>query len=177
APLLSRVVDDFAISERQRKIAELNAWQPPEPEEWLPADSALPPDVENPERVREYYGYLAEHLVALLHTQVPSVFKETPESLTDVDYQFWRENFPEVFERHKIDEHAVPAVGAYLGQALVRNLGGQWIPRKKLGEAQVRVGQRVWFPFVRAHRYMRSRQSLLDYSLTQLYREAERHRS
>ena len=67
-------------------------------------------------------------------------------------------------------------VGAYLGEVLVRHLGGQWIPRKKLEEAQVRVGQRVWLPFVRAHKYMRSRQSLLDFSLTQLYRVAERYR-
>ena len=40
----------------------------------------------------------------------------------------------------------------------------------------VRVGNRAWLPFVRAWRYMRSNQSLLDYSLTQFYREAERHR-
>ncbi|WNG34089.1 hypothetical protein F0U61_10975 [Archangium violaceum] len=177
APLLSRVVDDFAISKRQRKIAELNDWQPPEPDEWLPAESALLPDVNDQDLVRRYYATLSEHLVALLHSKVPSVFKETPESLTEVDAHFWLENFPEVFERKNIDEHAVPAVGAYLGQVLVRNLGGQWIPRKKLGEAQVLVGQRVWLPMVRARRYMRSRQSLLDYSLTRLYREAERHRS
>jgi len=177
APLLSRVVDQSSIGERQRRIAELNAYRPPEPEEWLPADAALPSDVESPQRVREYYSHLAEHLVALLHTNVPSVFKETPESLTDVDYRFWFESFPEVFEREKIDAHAVPAVGAYLGEVLVRNLGGQWIPRKKLGEAQVLVGNRVWLPMLRAHRYMRSRQSLLDYSLTQLYRVAARHRS
>jgi hypothetical protein len=125
----------------------------------------------------EHYALLAEHLVALFHTQVPSVFEETPESLTDVDLQFWLESFPEVFERHHIDQRAVPAVGAYLGQVLVRRLGGQWIPRKKLEEAQVRVGQRVWLPFVRVSRYMRSSQSLLDFSLSQLYRVAERHRS
>jgi hypothetical protein len=71
----------------------------------------------------------------------------------------------------------VPAIGAYLGEVLVRRLGGQWIPRRKLEEAQVLVGRRVWLPFVRAHHYMRSCQSLLDYSLTQLYRVAERHRS
>ena len=177
APLLSRVVDLSSIGERQRRIAELNAYQPPEPEEWLPAESALPSDVESRERVCEYYSHLAEHLVALMHTNVPSVFKETPESLTEVDYRFWFENFPEFFEREKIDEHAVPAVGAYLGEVLVRNLGGQWLPRKKLGEAQVLVGDRVWLPMVRARRYMRSRQSLLDYSLTQLYRVAARHRS
>jgi hypothetical protein len=177
APLLSRTLERVAIHERQRRIAEYNAWQPPEPEEWLPADAALPPDVEDPERVLEQYGLFSEHLVAMLHTEVPSVFKATPESLTDADFYFWREEFPKSRLREVLDEHVVPAVGAYLGEVLVRNLGGQWIPRKKLGEAQVRVGERVWLPMVRAHRYLRSRQSLLDYSLTQLYREAERHRS
>lgn len=176
APLLSRVVDCFSLHERQRKVAELNAWQPPEPEEWIPLESALPPDVEEPERASAYYSYRAEHLVALLHTDVPSVFKETPESLTDVDFYFWREDFPTTRPREAIDEHLMTAVGAYLGEVLVRNLGGQWIPRRNVGQAQVRVGERVWLPMLRAHRYLRSRQSLLDYSLTQLYREAERHR-
>jgi hypothetical protein len=131
--------------------------------------------VTDPKAACEHYSLLAEYLVALLHSKVPSVFEQTPESLTDVDFQFWHENFPEVFERHNIDQRAVPAVGGYLGEVLVRRLGGQWLPRKKLEEAQVRVGNRVWLPFVRAHRYMRSRQSLLDSSLTQLYRVAERH--
>ncbi|HYO56871.1 hypothetical protein [Archangium sp.] len=177
APLLSRVVDRVALHERQRRIAEFNAWQPPEPGEWLPGDAALPSDVEDPERVLEHYGLLAEHLVAMLHTEVPSVLKVTPESLTDADFYFWREDFPKTRLREVIDEHVMPAVGAYLGQVLVHHLGGQWIPRRSLGEAQVLVGERVWLPMVRAHRYMRSRQSLLDYSLTQLYREAERHRT
>jgi hypothetical protein len=177
APLLLRTLDRAALSKRERRIAELNAWQPPEPDEWLPAGAALPPDVEDMERAREHYGYLAEHLVALLHSEVPSVFKETPESLTDTDFYFWREEFPTSRLRENIDALAVPAIGAYLGEVLVRNLGGQWLPRKKLEEAQVLVGQRVWLPFVRAQRYMRSRQSLLDYSLTQLYRVAERHRT
>ena len=176
APLLARAVDCFPLHERQRKVAELNAWQPPEPEEWIPLESALPPDVEEPERASAYYGYRAEHLVALLHTDVPSVLEETPESLTDVDFYFWREDFPNTRLREAIDEHLMTAVGAYLGEVLVRNLGGQWIPRRNVGQAQVRVGERVWLPMLRAHRYLRSRQALLDYSLTRLYREAERHR-
>ncbi|AKJ07272.1 Hypothetical protein AA314_08898 [Archangium gephyra] len=176
APLLSRVVDRTPSHERQRTISGLNAWQPPEPEEWRPADAALPPDVDDPERALEHYGTLAEHLVALLHTKVPSVFDETPESLTDVDFYFWRENFPRSRLRENIEAHAVPAIGAYLGEVLVRNLGGRWIPRQKLEEAQVRVGSRVWLPFVRARHYMASRQALLDYSLTRLYRVAARHR-
>ncbi|MFP2929014.1 hypothetical protein ACLESO_28205 [Pyxidicoccus sp. 3LG] len=175
APLLSRLPDEFAISERQRKIAELNAFRPPEPEEWLPA--ALASDVENPERVLGYYGELSESLVAALHTKVPSLFDATPESLTDLDFYFWRESFPERYERDLIDEHTAPALGAYLGGLLVRRLGGTWVPRRKLEESQVHVGKRVWLPFLRARRYMQSRQALLDYSLTWFFREAERQRS
>ncbi|MFP2898065.1 hypothetical protein [Corallococcus sp. 4LFB] len=174
APFLSRLPDEFAISERQRKIAELNAFRPPVPEEWLPV--GLPADVENPERVLESYGDLSEGLVAALHTKVPSILDATPESLTDLDAYFWRENFPERYKRELIDEHTAPALGAYLGGMLVRRLGGTWVPRQKLEESQVRVGQRVWMPFLRARRYMQSRESLLEYSLTQFFKEAERYR-
>ncbi|EPX57483.1 hypothetical protein D187_006658 [Cystobacter fuscus DSM 2262] len=176
-PFLSRVVERISSHVRSRKVAEFNAWRPPEPDEWRSSDAALPPDVEDVEGARAHYRYLAEHLVALLHTKVPSVFDATPESLSDVDYEFWRQEFPRVFERQNIDTLAVPAIGAYLGEVLVRHLGGQWIPRQKLEEAQVLVGDRVWLPFVRAWRYMRTCQSLLDFSLTQFYRVAERHRA
>ncbi|NOK14273.1 hypothetical protein [Corallococcus exercitus] len=174
APFLSRLPDEFAISERQRKIAELNAFRPPVPEEWLPV--AHPSDVANPERVLESYGDLSEGLVAALHTKVPSIMDETAGSLTDLDFYFWRENFPERYTRELIDSHTAPALGAYLGDVLVRRLNGNWVPRQKVEESQVRVGKRVWLPFLRARRYMQSRQSLLDYSLTQFFHEVERYR-
>ncbi|RKG96458.1 hypothetical protein D7V97_35585 [Corallococcus sp. CA053C] len=175
APFLSRLPDEFAISERQQKIAELNAFRPLEPEEWLPV--AHPSDVENPERVLAAYGELSERLVAALHTKVPSMMDETAESLTDLDFFFWRENFPERYERQLIDGHTAPALGAYLGDVLVRRLGGTWVLRAKMEESQVRVGKRVWLPFLRARRYMQSRESLLEHSLTQFFKEAERYRS
>ncbi|NTX58485.1 hypothetical protein [Myxococcus sp. CA039A] len=174
APFLSRLPDEFAISERQRTIAELNAFRPPVPEEWLPV--AHPSDVEKPKRVLESYGDLSEGLVAALHTKVPSIMDETVESLTDLDFYFWRDNFPERYKRELIDSHTAPALGAYLGDVLVRRLGGTWVLRQKMEESQVRVGKRVWLPFLRARRYMQSRQSLLDYSLTQFFHEAERYR-
>ncbi|NTX67748.1 hypothetical protein HUA74_44615 [Myxococcus sp. CA051A] len=174
APFLLRLPDEFGIGERQRKIAELNAFRPPVPEEWLPV--AHPSDVANPERVLESYGDLSEGLVAALHTKVPSIMDETAESLTDLDFYFWRENFPERYGRELIDSHTAPALGAYLGNVLVRRLGGTWVLRQKLEESQVRVGKRVWLPFLRARRYMQSRLSLLDYSLTQFFHEVERYR-
>ncbi|RKH28710.1 hypothetical protein D7V77_08000 [Corallococcus sp. CA041A] len=175
AAMLSRLPEYSSLAQRQRRIAELNAYVPPEPDEWLPLDAALPSDVADPKAALDQYAYFAERLVALLHTPVPSVFKGSPESLTDIDFHFWKETFPDTFERHNIEAIAVPAVGAYLGEVLVKHLGGQWLPRKQWMEAQVRVGNRVWLPFARAHRYMRSTQALLDHSLTQLYRVAERH--
>jgi hypothetical protein len=177
APLLSRVVDGTPSHERQRKVARLNAWRPPEPEEWLPADATPPSDVEDTERAIEQYSLQAEHLVAMLHTEVPSLSKRTPESLTDLDFYFWRDDSPKRRLREVLDEHVVPAVGAYLGQVLVQNLGGRWIPRQQRMEAGVLVGSRVWLPFIRAQHYMSSSESLLSYSLTQLFREAERHRT
>ncbi|MCK8499674.1 hypothetical protein [Myxococcus fulvus] len=172
APFLSRLPDEVALGERQRKIAELNAFRPPEPEEWLPV--ALPPDVEDPEHLLASYADLSEGLLAALHTKVPSVTAATPESLTDLDFYFWREDFPRRYERDLIDGHTAPALGAYLGDVLVRRLGGTWVPRRNPDESQVRVGKRVWLPFLRARRYMQSRQSLLDFSLTQFFKAAER---
>jgi excisionase family DNA binding protein len=176
APLLSRMVEDHWPSLRYTTTAELNAYRPPEPEEWLPADAAPPSDVPDREAAVGRIGYVAEHLVALLHNEVPGIFQETPGSLTDIDFIFWREDWPSNRDRKALDQALVPPIGAYLGEVLVRNLGGEWVPRKKLEESQVRVGNRAWLPFVRAWRYMRTNQSLMDYSLTQLYRAAERHR-
>ncbi len=176
APLLSRIVDDVASYQRQQQIATFNSWQPPEPQEWSPATAALPSDVDHLEATLEHYDTLAEHLVALRHSLVPSVFQASPESLPDLDFSFWHENFPKRYVSEVIEQHAIPAVGAYLGLVLVRRLGGRWIPRQKLEESQVLVGSRVWFPFLRARHYLSSRQSLLDSSLTWLYRVAERHR-
>ena len=134
--------------------------------------------MKDPASALEHYSYLAEYLVALLHTKVPSVFEATPESLTDVDFYFWREELPRTRLRERDRRRqAVPAIGAYLGEVLVRHLGGQWIPRQKLEEAQVRVGNARLAALPARPPLHAVRQSLLDYSLTQLYRVAERHRA
>ncbi len=177
APLLTRMVARAPLHERQREIARLNDWRPPEPGEWKPANAALPPDVEDPERVVRHYAFLAEHLVAMLHADVPALLQGTPESLTDVDFRLWLEDYPRTRPKEVLGKQVLPALGAYLGQVLVHHLGGAWIPRDRLAEAQVRVGHRVWLPMLRAHHLLSSRQALLDFSLTQLYREAERHRA
>ncbi|WP_434391416.1 hypothetical protein [Melittangium boletus] len=169
APLLSRVVDATPSHLRSRAIRDFNAWRPPAPEEWLPAEAALPPDVRDREAALAHYRLQAEYLVALLHSEVPSVFAATPESLSDIDFQLWREDFPSRHLAQSLQERALPALGAYLGEV-------QWIPRQKLEEAQVRVGRRNWLPFARARRSLESRRALLDFSLSGLFHAAALHR-
>jgi len=167
-------LDAFPISERQRKIAEWNERRL-QVEEWLPEGAAPPSDVADVDLLRRAYAEMADNLTVILHSKVPSVFDETPESLADVDLHLWFDHFPRRYARENIDAIAVPAAGAYLGRVMVRWLGGRWVPRRNLEETQVVIGDRAWLPFLRARRYMQSRQSLLDYSLAKLYREAERH--
>lgn len=56
----------------------------------------------------------------------------------------------------------------------MERLGGRWVPRQQLDESYVALGDRAWLPFLRARHYLQAQQSVLDYSMSQLLREAER---
>jgi hypothetical protein len=173
--LLELTLADVPHAERQSKTAELNRYRPPVVSEWRPAGQRLESDVDNAEETLDRYGVFAEKLAALLHKEVPSVMEASPASLPLMDYHFWHFEYAEEFDRQDIETDLVPAIGAYLGDVIIRNLGGHWIPRKKIDESQLVLGDRVWLPFLRSRHYMQSNQSALDYSLTQFYREVERH--
>ena len=174
APFLERTLKHFYVNELNPRIAEYNKLRPPPPSEWLPLASAPPPDVDNVEQAVEHYeGLLAERLAALLHQDVPEVMDASPDSLPAVDAYLWHRDFAS-YERYKVDDILVPAVGAYLGKVLVHHLGGRWVPRRNLDEAQVVIGDRAWLPFLRARHHLQSQQSAFEYSLTQLYRAAAR---
>ena len=176
AVLFQRVVDSVRATQRQQSIAELNGLRTEPVDEWLPAKAAHPSDEADAVAARSFYVDLADRLTVFLAPDVPTVFSGSPEALTTIDYRLYDEDFPGVFAREKLDRLLTPALGAYLGEVIVKHLGGRWIPRDNLDEAQVVVGDRAWLPFLRARRYMQSRRSLLEYSLTKFYREAERHR-
>jgi hypothetical protein len=178
ADLLQLTLDDGLYAHRHQRIAELNRYRPPAVSEWRLASEAQLPDVPDVEAaVSEYQGLYAEQLAALLHSKVPEVMQAAPASLPRIDYHFWHFNYAEEFDRADIENDLVPALGGYLGMLLVRHLGGYWLPRQDLDQAQVIIGDRAWLPFLRARHYMASRQSALDYSLTQFYRTVQRHAS
>jgi hypothetical protein len=59
----------------------------------------------------------------------------------------------------------------------VNQLGGRWVPRRKLEEAAVIIGDRAWLPFLRARHALEGVDAPLDFSGTQFFREAQRHAS
>jgi hypothetical protein len=159
----------------QRPLVErYNTYHPPPVSEWLPALQQPWPDVPDVQATIDHYeGTYAEQLLALLHTEVPSVMDRSPESLPRIDWNSWRMAWGSSFSE-KQRSLAIPALGAYLGMLLVYRLGGKWVPRRNLNEAAVVVGDRAWLPFLRARHYLQGHDAPLDFSLTQLFREASR---
>jgi hypothetical protein len=174
ADLLTLTLEDVDFGHRQPKIAELNRYRPPAVSEVRPVSVQPGSDLADPEaEIDRYRDLFAEQLVALLHNKVKGM-KTDPAELPAIDYYFWSEDYPRLFKREDIDNDLVPAIGAYLGEILVRHLGGRWVARKNLEESAVIVGNQAWLPFLRARRYMANGQAALDYSLTQFYRVAAR---
>jgi hypothetical protein len=171
AELFELMADEVPFSHRQGEITRFNAYRPPEVSE-VRAE-ALPADVAGGAAGQSPYDVQAEQLVALLHSKVKEVSSNAPEALPLIDLHFYVYDYPGTFERSQVDR-LIPAVGAYLGELLVRHLGGRWIPRRNLDESQVAVGSSVWLPFLRARHYLSSKQAALDYSLTKFFRVAQR---
>jgi hypothetical protein len=76
-------------------------------------------------------------------------------------------------------DRLVPMLGGYLGELLVKHLGGHWVPRRSLLETAVVVGPRAWLPFLRAHHMLQvpsnSLGKSLDFTLSQFFHQAARH--
>jgi hypothetical protein len=120
------------------------------------------------------YGFEAEKLIAMVHDRVPQTLSKSIESLPGLDAHFYRLNEPRRLSRQQIDNELIPMVGSYLGSLFVKHLRGKWVPRQSLDESYVVAADYACFPFRRAKHYFQSKQSVLDYSLTQCYREMER---
>jgi hypothetical protein len=175
ADILRKEVEFQGVLGGMREHVErFNRYRPPPVSEWLPASQAPAPDVDNIQAAIDTYdGLYAEQLIALFHSKVPEVMDGTPEALPRLDWNLWKERWGKNIN-HEQREILVPALGAFLGRCLVDLLGGRWVPRRKLEEASVIVGDRAWLPFLRAQHAINGLDAPLDYSCTQLFRVAQR---
>jgi hypothetical protein len=174
ADILRWRVEAKGLEHRRELVERFNAYHPPPVSEWLPASQAPAPDVDDvPGAIDTYEAHYAERLIALLRKDVPALMDGTLEALPRVDYHLW----DEAWGRRLPDaekELLIPALGAWLGMHLVHTLGGRWVPRRKLEETAVVVGDRAWLPFLRARHALQGPEAPLDFSCSQLFRLAQR---
>jgi hypothetical protein len=175
ADILRMEADFQGVLGGKRSLVErFNRYHPPPVSEWLPASRAPAPDVDDVKAtIDTYEGLYAEQLVALFHTEVPQVMKGTLEALPHLDWHLWHMGWGRRLS-HEQRETLVPSLGAFLSRYLVEVLGGRWVPRKKLEEAAVVIGDRAWLPFLRARHALQNQEAPLDYSCSQLFRTAQR---
>lgn len=175
--ILAKEVEFRGLVRKRQEVERFNRYQPPPVSEWLPSPQSLSSDVKDVKRaVDDYEGLLAEQLIAQFHKKVPEVLRTTPEALPALDWQLWHFGWGED-PSADTKELLIPALGAWLGRYLVHQLGGRWLPRRELMETAVIIRNRAWLPFLRARRALQSREAPLDFSCTQLFREAQRHAS
>jgi hypothetical protein len=167
-------VDFRGLRNKRQNVELFNRYRPPPVSEWLHASQAPAPDVDDVKAVIDTYeGLYAEQLVALFHKEEPVVMDGTVEALPRLDFRLWHFGWAKNLT-HEQREALVPALGAWLGRYLVDLLGGRWVPRQKMEESAVIIGDRAWLPFLRARHALQSPDAPLDYSCSQFFRVAQR---
>jgi hypothetical protein len=164
---------------RRKQIEHFNLYRPPPVSEWRPVQE-VKPDVDNLASKVTFYEVQAESLIAVLHTKVPSVLDQEPASIIDVDEYVALERWAD-FAEHMPPakrDRLVPMLGAYLGELVIKHLGGHWVPRRALLETAVAVGTRAWLPFLRAHHMLQVPSNFhgqsMDFTLCQFFHQAAR---
>ncbi len=148
-----------------------------EPTEWRPAADALPPDVDDVAAAIDRYDDDAEDFIAAFHADIDGLTRETPDSFRAIDEyllarDYWHDDPP-----GRAISLLVPAIGAYVGMAMVRKLDGRWVPRRNPDETAVIIGDRAWLPFLRVRRMFESRDAMPAHSLALFYETAARGKS
>jgi hypothetical protein len=174
ADILLAEVEFQGLLEKRQNVERFNRYRPPPVSEWIPAVQAPAPDVEDVKAsIDTYEGHYSEQLIALFHKEVPALMEGTVEALPRLDWRLWHFGWARSLS-HEQRETLVTALGAWLGRHLVEFLGGRWVPRKKLEEAAVVVGDRAWLPFLRARHALQAPDAPLDFSCSQFFRVASR---
>lgn len=178
----------------------------------LPLDEHAPAASLDAPRSRELPRVLAPlgaEALALLHAErLPTCLPPSLAGLQAVDLlaaSFGIDRIGRLFmQAADVERHLVPALGAYLGEAMVRELGGAWVvprgadlepdgecadwPVSRLAPSEcdriaVVVGDRAWFPFARARKLVHAAtrqgfnptiEPILEMCLTKMMRAAAR---
>lgn len=180
ADILWWTVEGRGLDKQRENVERFNRYRPPPVSEWIPAAQAPAPDVDDVnEEIALYEKVFIKSLIAKFRKQVPMIVKRSVEVLPRLDLHLWHSGWgghaTHGFWPTEADKETLGAyLGAWLGMHLVHSLGGRWLPRRKLEETAVVIGDRAWLPFLRARHALQGREAPLDYSCTQLFRVAQR---
>lgn len=181
--LILGIAHTYPVAKRLTFIRRLSRFQPRVGEQG-PLDDADWRRSESPGHDVRLYRATAEQFVtrhlrengrrkkaAIYHT----VRDRNPESLLHLDISFWKSQ-PGKRDPLFVEAFLGMAVGAYLGCMIEAQLGGRWEPADVYTRSRVVVGNRAWYPFLRAERCLEgaTRRQVLLHSLYCFYRTVER---
>jgi hypothetical protein len=104
--------------------------------------------VANPEgKPAKHPREMAENTVVYFHGKVEEVFDYSRESLEALDRYFAAHPQAKEYSREHLFKEFIPALGAYLGEVLVKRLGGKWVKRQPILKSSVKVKTMELAPF------------------------------
>jgi hypothetical protein len=95
---------------------------------------------------------LADMLVVYLHTEIDGLEDYSRRSLQLLDDYLQKHPAAEAYSTEHLMMEFIPALGAYLGHVLVKQLSASWDIASPLMRSGVRVGNEVIYPFRHAYR-------------------------
>lgn len=95
---------------------------------------------------------LAGNLVTFVHMEVEDVFGYSRDALEALDGYLAQNPQSREYSHEHLFREFMPALGAYLGETLVAQLGGEWVRGKALFKSKVNVHGKLVSPFRVAYR-------------------------
>jgi hypothetical protein len=105
---------------------------------------------------------MAEATVVYFHADIEGLNDYSEDSLRALDEYFAAHPQTAEYTREHLVNELTPALGAYFGEVLVKQLGGKWVRRKPLLKSVVKVRGREMHPFRAAYRAVFAGERLAD---------------
>lgn len=107
-------------------------------------------------------GDLAEMLVVFLHGEVNEASEYSRAALEAIDRHFKQHPQQKEYKPEHLNQEFLPALGAYLGEVLVRGLKAKWVKREPLPQSTLKHGDTEVSPFEVAYRAVYEGAGLAD---------------
>jgi hypothetical protein len=173
-PVYRMMVKYAATEERYELWKRLNETSPAPVSEFSSIDEALARKKAIGSREVEIVSAEAEWFLERIPKAHGRPSMDTPSCLARLDHMFHYYRYLDAL-RVKGLSPTIEGIGLLIGEMIVRNLGGKWNAASSHEDSFVVAGNRAWYPFRRAAKFVESQQTLLTHSLWYYYRQVEKH--